>query len=132
MSRLSLEANNARADAVGRLLWGGWLDIYAGEMPVSTDVPITTQQRLATLRFDTPAFEQAVGGLAFARLLPDKNAHGDGMAAWFRCTRADHTSVVMDGTVGLENSDADIRLERTSIPRGCAVMIRFTLEEEGA
>lgn len=100
-TRLSAAAGSAAADAVTALLNGGFLDILDGTQPADADTAITTQVRLATLTFASPAFAPASGGIAVSNSLgSETNAPATGTATWFRTYKADHTTVVFDGSVG--------------------------------
>lgn len=85
---------------------GGFLDIYDGSQPASVATAITTQVLLASLSLDTPAFAAASGGVATANTITgDASADATGTAAWFRIYESDHTTGVIDGTVGVGTYD---------------------------
>jgi hypothetical protein len=99
-ARLSVLAANAAADAVTSLLDDGYLRIYDGIQPASTDVPVTSQVLLAELRFADPAFGPAIDGIATAHpIASDPAAAASGTAAWFRALRSDGTTVIHDGSI---------------------------------
>jgi len=83
----------------------GYLDIFDGTAPATADTPITTQVRLASLRFASPAFGAPFAvftGQWFIQALanfltPDLDADASGTAAWYRAFRSDHTTVIQDG-----------------------------------
>jgi hypothetical protein len=107
-------AVSREADAVCALLDGGYLDLYSGAQPASADDPVTTQVRLARLRWGTPAFEAAVGGIALARTITaESDAPASGTALWFRASKSDGTTAVFDGSVG--TADCNLNLDSVEI-----------------
>lgn len=101
MATLSDTAANAAANAVTRLLDGGDLYIFddAGKP-------------LAELRYATPAFRPAVGGVARANPLVGDNSAVAGIATKLRAYSRPAV-LVFTGTVGTSN--ADLILNSTSI-----------------
>lgn len=120
--QLSDEAANAQANALAALLNTGWLRIYDGAQPVAGDDPITDQVLLAELRFSATAFPAAAAGVLTANALTaDASANASGEAEWCRLFKSNGTSPVMDGTVGLDNSN--VILSTTSIVAGTNVAV---------
>lgn len=115
-------AANAQADALAALLDAGYLRLYDGAQPATGDTPITTQVLLAELRFDTPAFGAAVGGVVTtAPMTEEASAPADGDATWFRAFQADGTTAVFDGNVG--TTDENCVLNSVTIALGATVQI---------
>ena len=56
---------NAACDAQTASLNGGYLRVYDGAQPANTATAVTTQVKLAELRFGTPAFGAAAAASAF-------------------------------------------------------------------
>lgn len=111
---------NTEADASRLLLNNGYIRIYDGAQPVDADTPVGAQTLLAELRFGTPAYAPAVGGVAVANAItPDASANATGTAAWYRYLKADGVTVVEDGSVGTAN--ANLVLNTTSIVAGAIV-----------
>lgn len=104
MLTLSRATASAAADAVTAALARGFLRIYAGERPASPDRG-TSAPRLVELRFQSPAFDAAIDGVATARALATGVAQVTGTATWFRALESDGTSVVFDGSVGPRGAD---------------------------
>jgi hypothetical protein len=126
--RLSTVARNTQLDALAALTDGGYLRIYNGTQPASPDIPVSTQTLLAELRFSTPAFGSASGGIITAEAITDEDAAlSTGVATWFRVLDAGE-NVLWDGSVGSVNSN--INLSSTSIQSGARVSLSsfiFTL-----
>lgn len=121
-------AANAAVDAMAALLDGGWIDIYTGVQPtLASDPAVGTL--LASLQFGSPAFASGVAGVAQANAITqESDAPATGTAAWYRCKRADHTTGVMDGSVGMSN--ANLILTSTSIViHGQVPLSSFALTE---
>jgi hypothetical protein len=107
-------AANAAADAVCALASGGFLDIYDGAQPATANTAVTSQVLLATMPLPTPAFGAAVNGVATANAIASNpSATATGTAAWCRVTKADHTTVLFDGSVG--TTGCNLNLGSTSI-----------------
>ncbi len=115
--QLSDTAANAEADNLCALLNTGYLRIYDSTgtgQPANANTAITTQVKLAELRFGSTAFAGAVAGVATANAITsDTNAAATGTATWFRCFKSDGTTVVMDGSVG--TSGCDLNINTTAI-----------------
>lgn len=112
--RLTNLGANAEVDALAALLNGGFLDIYDGTQPATADTAISGQNRLASLAFGNPAFAAASGGVAAANpISSDTDNDATGTATWFRCWKSDHTTPVLDGSVG--TSGANLNLNSVSI-----------------
>lgn len=99
--RLSTVAANAAANAVAKLLDGGYACIYEGPRPDTTDTPPGRGTKLlAKLQFASPAFKAAENGEALAYpMQADKDAKDTGRPMWFRTYQADGTSGGYDGDI---------------------------------
>lgn len=104
-TRLTNLAVNSQADVLARLLDGGFVDVMDGKQPDTGDDPITNQNVLVTMRFGSPAFLEAVGGTIAANALLPGIALTQGDPTWFRAYRADHKTVVFDGSAGRSNAN---------------------------
>src|SRR5437660_318799 len=103
---LANAAVNAEANALAALLNNGYLRIYDGSQPVTADTAISTQNKLAELRFGATAFGGAsAGALTANAITSDSDAAATGTAAWFRCFESDGTTPVFDGSVGAGTAD---------------------------
>lgn len=118
---MSVASVNAEANALAALLNNGFLRIYDGTQPASPDTGITTQNKLAELRFGSPAFLPAVGGVITATVItPDSNAAATGTAAWCRFLASDGTPL-FDGSVDI--AGALININSVSIQQHAVVSI---------
>ena len=118
--KISNAAANAAADAVCALVDNGYLRIYDGSQPATSDTAVTTQVLLAELRFNADAFAGAVNGVANANAFTgDSSANATGTASWFRALKSDGTSAVWDGSVG--TSGCDLNLNTVSVSMGATV-----------
>jgi hypothetical protein len=128
--KFSTAAVNAKANALGAALNGGFLRLYSGTQPATADTAPTTQVLLAELRFQAAAFGPAVNGIATAATLAsDPRARASGQAAWFRACGADGVTGLVDGSVGLAN--ADLVMSDVAIVAGGLVSVAtFTLNEQ--
>lgn len=110
----------AQAQALADLCDNGYIDIYDGAQPATADTAVSTQTKLASLRFAATAEASVTGGLiTFAAITSDSSADATGTASWFRVLKADGTTVLFDGSVG--TSDANMVLASTSISVGQTV-----------
>jgi hypothetical protein len=97
---------NAALDTLLANADGGFLDIYDGAQPATVATAVTTQVLLASLPMNATAFAAAVAGVATANAITDDaSANATGTAAWFRIYKSDHTTGVIDGTVGTGTHD---------------------------
>lgn len=117
---------SASADGAMALANNGFFDIYDGTQPANANTAITTQVRLASCTFGATAFGAAVNGVATANAIgSDTDADASGTATWFRWYKSDHTTAILDGSVG--TSGADLNLTTTTIGiHGTVAITSFT------
>lgn len=109
---------NARGDSMAALAKGGTLDVMGGKKAKHGDEAIADQPRLVRLRFS--GFEATTDGVLRASLV-SALASQDGKATWYRVHQADGTTGLWDGSVGDEDSDADMIMRTTKIAAGVLV-----------
>ena len=113
--KTSIDSRNAEIDTLTTLLDGGFLKMFTGSQPASPESE-ETGELLATLKFNAPSYASAINGRAKANPLgPDLDASGTGNAGWFRCYKSDGQTALLDGSVGVKNSGADIEMNSVSI-----------------
>ena len=123
-TQLSNAAVSAQADALARQLDGGRLRIYSGAQPATADTAVTSQVLLAELEFGAPSAPAAVNGLlTFNAIASDSAANATGTATWFRALRADGTTPVLDGTVGIAGSNSNLEMPTTSIVANARISV---------
>ncbi len=123
MSKLSNLCVNTQANSVSKLLGKGKFQIYTGKQPVSVDEKADKQNILAELVFPDPAFNLAIEGLVeTTKLKKEEDAKDTGKATWFRCVSAKGQSII-DGSIGLIGSDADLVLSDVEIKKHAEVSI---------
>lgn len=119
---------NAMCNAATALANSGFIKIYSGTQPVSSDTGLSGNTLLSTLGLSATAFGTAApSGTAPTRssiatansITADTNAAATGTATWFRCYASNGTSPVFDGDVG--TSAADLIINTTSIVAGATV-----------
>jgi hypothetical protein len=136
MAKNATHANAQRTlacDAKTPAFNSGYLQFYDGAQPAGPDTAITTQNLLATLRFNATAFAGSVNGVATANaIVSDPSATGGANpATWYRCFKSDHTTPLHDGTVGTSGTNCVIA--STTIVAGAVVSCSaFTLTEAAA
>lgn len=109
LTKITAAAANASANAVGALANNGWLRLYSGAQPATADTAVGAQVLLAELRLSATAFGAAAGGIiTAAAITSDIDANATGTAAWYRVFKADGTTPVWDGTVGLSGCDINM------------------------
>jgi hypothetical protein len=97
---------NTTANDICVLLNGGFIDVYDGTQPTTADTAIGSQVKLAVLGFSATAFAGAVLGIATANpITACTDCLATSTAAWARLYKSDHTTVVMDVTVGTGTND---------------------------
>lgn len=115
-SQLSDAGANASVNGICALLNNGYLRIYSGTQPANANTAITSQTKLAELRWNATAFAAAVAGVASANAITSDTNTVSGTATWFRALESDGTTVVFDGSVS--TSGANINLTSTTIQTG--------------
>lgn len=83
---------------------GALINIYAGTQPTSANDPITSQTLLATLTVNG-IFGTDVNGTLTLNSVTSALAGASGTASFFRITKSNGTTVVMDGSIGTSNAD---------------------------
>jgi hypothetical protein len=118
-------AANAAADAVCALLNSGYLRVYDGTRPATTDTALSGNTLLAEFRFAATAFGAASAGVATANAIdPETSAPASGTATFGRLFKTDGTTAVMDGEVG--TSSSDINISSTTITAGDVLSASMT------
>jgi len=113
--KVSILGINAEADALARLLDGGFIWIMGDEKAETADAPVLTAP-LATLRFGSPAFAPAAGGVIKSNPIEaDRNTAGTGKPKWLRAVTAD-LRAVFDGTVGANGCNLNIQTNNGKVP----------------
>lgn len=101
---------------------GGDLNIYSGSQPTDGDTALGAQVLLAQLTLNaTFAAGASSGALTLNAITSDSSADATGTAAFFRMLKSDHSTKVMDGTVG--TSGADLNLNTVSIVAAATVAV---------
>jgi hypothetical protein len=120
--KLAVARRNAALNNILASLNNGYLRIYDGTQPANADTGISSQVKLAELRFGATAFASASGGSASANAITsDSSADATGTATWFRCFESDGTTVVMDGSVG--TTGCNLNLNTTAISASAQVSV---------
>jgi hypothetical protein len=105
-TQLTNLAVNTEADAFSVLFNGGFLDLFDGAQPATGDTAITTQNMLASITFNATAFASAANGVITANPMTACSAATlTGNATWARCYESNHTTALMDVSVGTANTN---------------------------
>ena len=98
---------NARLDAIttsaGAL---AFLRIYDGARPATAGTATTLLAELVCNAVFAPA--AAAGVLTLNAIAQDASANATGTATWFRIFKADGTTFVCDGSIGVSGSDLNL------------------------
>jgi hypothetical protein len=122
-SNLKYSNGTRNAQQNGLITYAGsnaLINIYAGGQPANANTAISGQTLLVTLTV-TGSFGTDSNGTITLSSVANGTAVATGTAAFFRITKSDGTTVVMDGSVAI--SDADLVLNNTSIATGQVVSI---------
>lgn len=123
-TRMSTAAVNIQADTLAGSLNNGYLRIYDTEQPADGDVGVDNQEPLVELRFAAVAAAPAAGGvITFAPLIAG-TAKRQGTAKWYRTLRANGSTTVMDGSVGIVEDDPNLVLNSTTLYVGASVSVK--------
>lgn len=112
-------AVNTEADALGKLLDDGYVDILDGAKAETGDTPLSGQQLLVRLGFGAPAFRSSVGGILASNPLKSAVAQGTGKPTWFRAYTPGGNPV-FDGSAG-RGSNFNMQLPADMIVEGMTV-----------
>ena len=121
----NLKYSNGTRDAQqqGLITYAGTgtiIHLYDGSQPANANTAVSTQTLLVSLTI-AGGFGTDSNGTLTLGTVTDGTAVATGTATWFRITKSDDTTVVMDGSVG--TSGADMNLNSTSIASGQTVAI---------
>jgi len=124
----STALRNSRADAIAAAVGsGGKVLIYNGTKP-ATGGAATTMLSTHTL---SGAFAAAASnGVLTGNLPPDVNATNSGTGTWGRITTSGGTPVI-DGTVGVAGSGANIIVNSTTFTAGVSCSVTSMVFTEG-
>lgn len=120
----SYSAANARADATGALLNGGYVRIYTNPRRTWPDDAITATL-LSEHRFSNPAFAAAVDGIMIAEAISEALAVATGAPTWFAAVMANGTTAIFDGSAGGTGSGADLIID--DLTNGEIILNRNTI-----
>lgn len=119
----SMELRNAKLAANASVIGnGGKLEIYAGADAAGTDNAEGTL--LAVFTLGSPFAPAPVDAVQSPTLPADTAGVASGTAGWARVTKADGTTAVMDLTVGVAGSGAQVILNTLTISTGVAVSVK--------
>ncbi len=106
--KTSIVARNAELNALAVLANSGLLRIYDGSQPATPETAAGATL-LAELTMNAAAFGSASGGIiTAAAITSDTDANATGIAAWYRLTETDGTTVLWDGSVGTSGCDLNL------------------------
>jgi len=91
---------------------GSIIHIYSGTQPSNANTAISTQTLLVSLVI-SGGFGTDSNGTLTLGTVTDGTAVATGTAEFFRITKSDNSTVIMDGSVGV--SGCDLNLNNTSI-----------------
>jgi|SRR5216117_1800710 len=119
--KTSIEARNAELDTLAVLANNGYIRIYGGAQPTNPET-VASGPLLAELRFGSPAFNFAAGGIILANAITDDiDIAADGTATWFRVFQSDGTTALWDGSVDV--ADADLIVSTTTLVKQATLSI---------
>jgi hypothetical protein len=129
---LAESVRNAWCDNIASLIdsgkGAGRLCIYGGERPDTGGAPTML---LAELTFARPCAESPIRGrMSFKPIASDMDAKADGKATWARAVNSDG-EFAADLSVGLEDSDEDVKLKSVKIVKGQIVTVKSATITEG-
>lgn len=101
---------------------GGTLQFYAGTIPASPSVGISTQTLLGTLVCSRPVGTESNGVLTFATITQDSSADNTGTATWARLSTSTGVAVA-DFDVSDNVGIGSIKLNTTSIVTGGPILV---------
>jgi hypothetical protein len=108
--QFSTLARNAMMDAITTQIGAsGLMKIYSGTEPANCAAALSGNTLLSTLALSATFAPASSGGVLTANAIAsDTNAAAGGTASFFRLYKADGTTCVAQGTVGISGTDAII------------------------
>lgn len=101
----------------------GFIDFYTATRPAGPATAITTQTLLGScpLAATDPAVGGSDGVITFGAITSDSSADASGTVTWARITKSDHTTAIMDVSVG--TSGTDIIIDNAVIVAGGVIAV---------
>ncbi len=116
--RLAAAYRNAALDAANALLNGGSIKVYTGTRPATPETALSGNTLLGTLTLNATAFAAASGGgTNINAVTSDASADATGTATWCSFLTSGGTRLI-DATVGVAGSGADVILDTTTVVAG--------------
>lgn len=109
---------NACADALNAVYNGGKLRFYTTAQPATCDTALSGQTKLAEFTLPSPCFGTSAAGVVTANAIDDVVGLAPGDANWFRVVKADGTTGLQDGTVGVTAGQFDLVIDAITIVAG--------------
>ena len=116
--KLSVARRNAMLDTGFDVLNGGYLDIYDGTQPATTETAVSTQVKLARLALNATFGAAASSATKTANAISSGTALATGTATWGTLVTSGGTRV-LDMSVG--TSGADINMDSVAIQQDATV-----------
>ena len=124
MADINVLVENALLNAFGANFNDGIINIYAGDIPATMSTSLSDAILMGSLTFINPAFRPATNAAIIAYPITACNyVLATDIATFYRILKADGTTVIEQGTVGEENSGADIILDDTSFEVGDTIEV---------
>lgn len=124
-TQMSNDALNAQGDVLARKLDNGYIRIYSGAQPANAQAAIVpaVNTLLAEARFAATSAPGTANGVITFNPIANVTVSASGTAAWFRCLKADGTTVEMDGTVDTAVNNPNMVVTTTAFVAGATLSI---------
>lgn len=99
---------SAGLDAITVLLNTGYVRVYDGTRPATTNTALSGNTLLAEARFQSTAFPGATNGVAAANAITPTTVLATGNPTFYRLLESDGTTAIQDGDVSTSGSDMNI------------------------
>ena len=120
-THMSIASWNLALNAGIDVLNSGFMDIYSGTQPATPDTALSSNTLLASLALSATAFGAASSATKTANAITSATAGATGTATFARLFKSDHTTAVLDCSVG--TSGCDINLNDVAITTGATVSV---------
>lgn len=107
---------NAQAEALNALYNGGKMRLYTATQAATADTTIGAQVKVVEFTLPSPCFGTSSAGVVTANAITDTTGITGGDATWYRCTKADGTTGLQDGSVG--TTGANLNMDAITIVAG--------------
>lgn len=115
------EAASGSADAVARLLDSGYLRAYSGTPPANAGTALSGNTLIAEWRLSATSAPASSGGIATFTTIAPAPTVAAGTISFVRAFKANGTSAILQGSVGVASAATNVTMSNTSVTSGLSL-----------